>query len=175
MSEVTPENKIQEVAERYARILEENYVGGDLARPASFEFWLDGLPERLSVPGNYYAAWCANLHGALNLDWGWGFFEVVDTIQSRGGYFVEHNELNYLGETFTYLNWTFGTTTPDVPEHTQESTLHQLLTQELLSEVWCGVTLPEGSYQFSKEEFITEYSDKAAPYIDKLIALIEGK
>ena len=174
MAQATPEQVIKDVFEGYTAILDQAYVGSDLSQKVMFRFDVDGLDDVLSFAGNAYAAWCANLAGALRLDWGWGWFEIVDSVRDHG-YFIEHNHLNYVAETFSFLNKTFSTATPDIPEHTPETPLHQLLTEHLLSDTWYKIDSDKLNYKFSKEEFITEYADKAAPYVDKLIAQIEGK
>jgi|DeeseametaMP0747_FD_contig_51_1372230_length_1492_multi_3_in_0_out_0_1 hypothetical protein len=174
MKAQTPEQAIKDVFDRYTAILDKAYVGGDLSKKEMFTFDVDGLEDTLQFVGNTYAAWCANLEGALRMDWGWGWFEIVDSVRDRG-FFVEHNQLNYLAETFQFLNDTFGTATPDVPEHTPDSPLHQLITEQLLGESWYELDRDKLDYKFSMEEFITQYTDHAAPYVDKLIAQIEGK
>jgi hypothetical protein len=174
MKALTPEQAIKDVFQRYSAALHMDYTGGDLARKVTFRFDVDGLEDTLSFVGNAYAAWCANLEGALRMDWGWGWFEIVDSLTNHG-FFVEHNQLNFLAETFKFLNETFGTATPDIPEHTPDSPLHQLITEQLLEESWYELDRDKLDYKFTMEEFITEYTDKAAPYVDKLIAQIEGK
>jgi len=171
---VTPEQAIKRIFDEHFEILDQMYVGGDLNGTLPMRFCLDGLPEAMTTSGNLYAIWCVTLEGALHMDWGWGWYEIVNSI-SNDGFLIEQNDLNFIAETFAFLNETFGNTTPDVPADLSCSPLHDLLTEHLLELTWYATKFPEGSFNFSKAEFITEYATLAAPYVDQIIARIQGK
>ena len=158
----------------HMKILHDDYSPRDLNGDATFSFRVDGLKEELSFDGTLYAAWCANLHGALNLDWGWGWGEIVDSVQ-QFGYYVEHTELNYVAETFQYLNDTFCGALAQAPaDIAPGNELYDRLEEHLLGDAWHDVDWTKEDYKLTKEEFVTQHSDFAEPYVRHLIAVIKG-
>lgn len=159
---------------RHMNVLHDDYSPRDLNGDATFSFRVDGLKEELSFDGTLYAAWCANLNGALNLDWGWGWGEVVASVE-KFGYYVEHNDLNYVSETFKYLNETFCGALAQAPaDFSPGNELYDKLEEHMLGSAWYDVSWEQQDYKLTKEEFVTQYSEFAEPYVKQLIAMIQG-
>lgn len=167
------EEAVAAIRTEYFEILEREYTPGSLDEIVGFEFQLDGLPEGLTTRGSRYAAWCVNLQGILHMDWGLGFYEVVDFTQNHGVY-IEQNDLNFVSEVFEFLNDEFGTLTPEITEHTPETTLHRLLTEQFAISVY--YKLPEAQRDpVQREAFVEMLAPRVSKIVDDLIRWIEGK
>lgn len=174
MSETILPNSIESVLatvmENYHSIISEHWIYKPLGETCEFRFDTDGLREPMVTSGNFYAALCLNLRGALSWDWGWGFFEVIDSC--KHGFFIQQNGLTFLPETFNFLDGNFGTTTPDIPDNVLErpgNMLFELLLEHLASDVRVLSTDTGAKEWLNNERNTSLFTDTLVPRVTELL------